>query len=145
MANTHGVQVSLLLQLQRHHLAIEEGIDEIRSLCEQPAPSLANLAAARVQLSRRSNDRSAFVRGIVLPALLRSPDAALADELAGLQASMNAKRLASSHHVARWSSSAIEKDWAGYVDSSRRIRLMMEKQIERERAVLCYRLRKLQL
>jgi hypothetical protein len=132
---------TLLQTLTAHHRAIEAGVEEIRVHCDRAEPDLTALSMARVRLSRLSMKRSQFVKDVVCPRL-SEVGPSLHAELADLQAAFNAKRLASSKHVATWSSQAIASDWAGYRQASSQIRAMMKEQIRREEKVLVERLRR---
>ncbi|UYY76872.1 hypothetical protein [Sphingomonas sp. R1] len=131
---------TLLQELDERHAAIEAGIGEIEEHCSRDLPDLVELAAVRVRLSRASTERSRFVREVVVPKILEQADPALLGELSQMIKAFSAKRVASSKHVAAWSSWTIQQNWYGYKEASRAIREMMRAQIERERKTLRTRL-----
>lgn len=133
--------ITLLQELDEHHATIEAGMAEIERHCSRAVPDLAELAAARVRLSRASTQRSRLVRDVIVPKLLERADPTLRNELSQMLEAFSAKRVASSNHVATWSSWTIQQNWSGYREASATIRAMMREQIEREREVLCRRLR----
>ena len=119
--------------LREHHRRIRDGLAEIKKHCERPAPDRNELAAARLRLSRSSSARSKYVQDVLIVRMRRRADDTMLAELAALQRSFSLKRLASSEHITRWTSSTIAGDWNGYCAAARTIWAMMEEQMQRER------------
>ncbi|KTF67883.1 hypothetical protein ATB93_16325 [Sphingomonas sp. WG] len=128
-------------KLEFCHAAILAGMAEVEEHCSREIPDLAALALVRVKLSRASTERSKLVRDVIVPKLLENADPAFRGELSLMLEAFTAKRVASSKHVATWSSWTIQQNWDGYREASRTIRKMMQDQIDRERKILSRRLR----
>lgn len=120
--------------LGEHHRKIAAGIAEVRGHCSRSKPDLAGLGVARLRLSQASAARSQYVHDVLLPKFRARADRALRSQLDDMQRAFAAKRLASSEHVTTWSSKAIADDWEGYCQAARRIWVMMEEQMDRERS-----------
>lgn len=132
---------AMLHRLEEHHRDIRALLAKIRGHCGFPRPSSDELDADRVDLTKASLARSAFISDEVVPALLVNASAELRQELAEMLASFTAKRQVSDAHIATWTYAAIEQDWDGYCGAARRIWAIMEEQLSDEWRILAPRLR----
>ncbi|USI72590.1 hypothetical protein [Sphingomonas morindae] len=119
-----------------HHQAIRAAMAELAAALDRASPDFGLLAPARLRLSRASAERSRFLEKLALPRLRAEGDPAIAPQLDRLTEDFARRRLASSDHVATWTTRAIEADWPGYRAASQRIRAMMEERIQLEARIL---------
>lgn len=130
----------LLRGLEEHHRVIRIGLALIQSHCANDCANIADLEKARVDLTRASRERSAFVSDRIIPRLLETADCDDRAALSDFLVAFTSKRLISDKHIERWTDDKIAADVAGYCAAARTIWSMMEEQMERESRVLGARL-----
>lgn len=130
----------LLRGLEEHHRVIRIGLALIQSHCATGCANIAGLEKARVDLTRASRERSAFVSDRIIPRLLETADCDDRAALSDFLVAFTSKRLISDKHIERWTDDKIAADVPGYCAAARTIWSMMEEQMERESRVLGARL-----
>ncbi|RVT94693.1 hypothetical protein [Sphingomonas crocodyli] len=122
----------MLDRLQSLHDAAIKGIDALEALAAVAEPRLAEVAAARLAISKVSRVRSSFLEAEVYPAV----EAFAPMAIAGLRTRGRARMLASSEHIKRWSASELQLHWSEYQTLSKGLRIGMRARIREEQALL---------
>jgi len=130
----------LLRGLDEHHRIIRVGLAVIQSHCAADCADIVDLEKARVDLTRASRERSAFVSDHIIPRLLEVADSDDRAALSDFLVAFTSKRLISDRHIEQWTDEKIAADVPGYCAAARTIWSMMEAQMERESRVLGARL-----
>ena len=79
----------LLRGLEEHHRVIRVGLTLIQSHCATDCANIAGLEKARLDLTRASRERSAFVSDCIIPRLLETADS---DDRAALSVNERGKQ-----------------------------------------------------
>ena len=126
---------SFLQQLHRAQSELDLAIMVMEAATEAPMPDKSNYATARWKLSLASRHRRSLIGRICqrLTPLVSPDDAAT---LKGLHQRDMEMLHHSAAHVGRWTLEAIERDWDGYRQASRRIRVNMSARIDEEKHLL---------
>jgi hypothetical protein len=132
----------MLRRLEEHHREIRTGLARIQGYCASGCADISSLSEARLELTRSSRSRSAFVSDVVIPAILEDADLNDRAELSSFLVAFTSKRLISDRHIATWTDETIAADVEGYCAAARTIWSMMEEQMERETRILGSRLRR---
>jgi hypothetical protein len=126
----------VLAELRLHHEKIRVLLQELEMLCRDQHADIAKVSAVRLDLTRASRARSAFLNAIVYPKLLRfcSPDKRIAIEKLKSEGLLMLVR--SGDHLRRWTSREVAADWPGYCLASSAARQSMLARIEHEADLL---------
>jgi len=128
---------SFLQQLHRAQSELDLAIMvmEAATQAQAPMPDKSSYATARWKLSLASRHRRSLIGRICqrLTPLVSPDDAAT---LKGLHQRDMEMLHNSAAHVGRWTLEAIEHDWDGYRQASRKIRLSMSARIDEEKHLL---------
>lgn len=104
-------QAASLQQLFSAHQQLLDGLARLETETAKSVPDKAAVRAARLALSQASRKRSTILDSVLASeARIRTGPDLL--QLVALQDSVRRARTASTAHVARWSQSALEADWA---------------------------------
>lgn len=129
------VVAALLADMRTAHGDLSAAIDEIGRLTRGPQPDRESYTTARCRISQASLRRRSHW-GKVYQHLITRVDAADAAVLNDLQAADMHMLHRSAAHVGKWSIDAIDRDWAGYCEASRAIRLQMKTCMDTEKRAL---------
>lgn len=126
----------MLTELQQHHEKIRALLAELEALCDDSHADIVKVSAVRLELTRASRARSAFLNALVYPKLLRisPPDKRIA--LEKLKAEGLLMLVRSGDHLRRWTSREVAADWPGYCVASAVARKSMIDRIEHEADLL---------
>lgn len=131
----------MLAELRRHHEKISDLLNALEALCEARHADIVEVSAVRLELTRASRARSAYLNTTVYPALMRTcpPDKRI--ELEKLKSDGLLMLVRSGDHIRRWTTREITEDWPGYCLASAAARESMRARIALE-AQLIYPLLK---
>ncbi|TZG25040.1 hypothetical protein [Sphingomonas montanisoli] len=122
----------MLDRLQALHDAAIKGIDALEALATEVEPRLAEVAAARLAISKVSRVRASFLEATVYPAI----EAFAPQAIAGLRSRGRERMLASSEHIKRWTTAELQTNWPEYRVLSKGLRIGMRARIREEQALL---------
>ena len=131
----------MLAELRQHHEKIGDLLTALEVLCQAPHADIVKVSAVRIELTRASRARSAFLNTAVYPKVLRTcpPDKRMA--LEKLKSDGLLMLVRSGDHIRHWTSRAIAENWPGYCRASAAARQTMRDRIALE-AQLIYPLLK---
>jgi hypothetical protein len=126
----------LLAQLRQHHEKIGHLLAALEALCQERHADIVKVSAVRLELTRASRARSAFLNAVVYPKLLRTcpPDKRIA--LEKLKSDGLLMLVRSADHIRHWTTREITQDWPGYCLASAAARQTMRSRIELEAQLL---------
>ena len=126
----------MLTELQQHHEKLRTLIAELGALCEDRHADIVKVSAVRLELTRASRARSAFLNAVVYPKLQRTspPDKKIALEKLKSEGLLMLVR--SGDHLRRWTSREVAADWPGYCLASAEARQRMIERVEHEAELL---------
>ena len=126
----------MLAELRQHHEKIETLLTALEALCQDRHADIVKVSAVRLDLTRASRARSAFLNTIVYPKLLRiaPPDKRIA--LEKLKADGLLMLVRSADHIRHWTTREITADWPGYCIASAAARQSMRDRIALEARLL---------
>ena len=126
----------MLAELRQHHEKIRNFLKALEVLCEDQHADIVKVSAVRLELTRASRARSAFLNAVVYPKLLRSapPDKRIAIEKLKSEGLLMLVR--SGDHLRKWTSREVAADWPGYCLASSAARQSMLTRIEHEAELL---------
>lgn len=126
----------MLAELRQHHEKIRNLLKALEVLCEDQHADIVKVSAVRLELTRASRARSAFLNAVVYPKLLRSapPDKRIAIEKLKSEGLLMLVR--SGDHLRKWTSREVAADWPGYCLASAAARQSMLTRIEHEAELL---------
>jgi len=126
----------MLAELRRHHEKIGELLTALGTLCEDRHADIVKVSAVRLELTRASRARSAFLNAVVYPKVMRTcpPEKRLA--LEKLKSDGLLMLVRSGDHIRRWTTREITQDWPGYCLASAAARQTMRARIELEARLL---------
>ena len=126
----------MLAELRRHHEKIGELLTALATLCEDRHADIVKVSAVRLELTRASRARSAFLNAVVYPKVMRTcpPEKRLA--LEKLKSDGLLMLVRSGDHIRRWTTREITQDWPGYCLASAAARQTMRARIELEARLL---------
>ena len=126
----------MLAELRRHHEKIGELLTALATLCEDRHADIVKVSAVRLDLTRASRARSAFLNAVVYPKVMRTcpPEKRLA--LEKLKSDGLLMLVRSGDHIRRWTTREITQDWPGYCLASAAARQTMRARIELEAQLL---------
>ncbi len=125
----------MLSQLKALHAELRLAIAELATEAARSEPDPDRLPAARLKLTRLSGRRKSLIECSIAPLL---HDAAPEDarRIADLRYEASGIAVATSTHIARWTTRQMTADWPGYQRASAEMRRAMLRRIDREAAVL---------
>ncbi|MBO9574448.1 MAG: hypothetical protein J7494_01805 [Sphingobium sp.] len=126
----------MLSELEKLHADISILIEELERVTSEPTMRTDALAAARLNLTRVSRQRSRFLETVVYPALLRDCAPSDAGRVQALRDSGREGLVISAGHIAKWTLKEISERWSDYCAASRALRGAMRDRIREEKAVL---------
>ena len=131
-----GRTVRVLAELRQHHEKIRSLLKDLEVLCRDRHADIVKVSAVRLDLTRASRARSAFLNAVVYPKLLRSspPDKRIAIEKLKSEGLLMLVR--SADHIRHWTTREVAADWPGYCLASAAARQSMIDRIQHEAEVL---------
>ena len=126
----------MLAELRQHHDKIRDLLAALEALCQDRHADIAKVSAIRLELTRASRARSAYLNAVVYPKLIRNcpPDRRIA--LEKLKSDGMLMLVRSGDHLRRWTSREVASDWPGYCLASAAARQTMLARIELEAGLL---------
>jgi hypothetical protein len=126
----------MLAELRQHHEKIRDLLAALEALCGDRHADIVKVSAVRLELTRASRARSAYLNAVVYPKLLPSapPDKRMAIERLKSEGMLMLVR--SGDHLRRWTSREVASDWPGYCLASAAARQSMLDRIRREAELL---------
>jgi hypothetical protein len=131
----------MLAELRQHHEKISDLLTALEVLCQAQHADIIKVSAVRIELTRASRARSAYLNAVIYPQVMRTcpPDKRMA--LEKLKSDGLLMLVRSGDHIRRWTSRAITENWPGYCRASAAARQTMRDRIALE-AQLIYPLLK---
>ena len=131
----------MLAELRQHHEKIGNLLAALEALCQERHADIEKVSAVRLELTRASRARSAYLNAVVYPKLMRAcpPDKRTA--LEKLKSDGVLMLVRSGDHIRHWTTREIAQDWPGYCLASAAMRQTMRARIALE-AQLIYPLLK---
>jgi hypothetical protein len=131
----------MLAELRQHHEKIGNLLAALEALCQERHADIEKVSAVRLELTRASRARSAYLNAVVYPKLMRAcpPDKRTA--LEKLKSDGVLMLVRSGDHIRHWTTREIAQDWPGYCLASAAMRQTMRARIALE-AELIYPLLK---
>ena len=128
--------IGMLAELRQHHDKIRDLLAALEALCQDRHADIAKVSAVRLELTRASRARSAYLNAVVYPKLIRNcpPDRRIA--LEKLKSDGMLMLVRSGDHLRRWTSREVASDWPGYCLASAAARQTMLARIELEAGLL---------
>jgi hypothetical protein len=126
----------MLAELRQHHDKIRNLLKSLEALCQERHADIVKVSAVRLDLTRASRARSAFLNAVVYPKLLRTcpPDKRIAIEK--LKSDGLLMLVRSGDHIRHWTTREVAADWPGYCLASAAARQSMIARIELEAELL---------
>jgi hypothetical protein len=126
----------MLAELRQHHEKIGNLLTALELLCQDRHVDIVKVSTVRLELTRASRARSAYLNGTVYPEVMRnaSPDKRIA--LEKLKSDGLLMLVRSADHIRRWTTREITQDWPGYCRASAAARATMRARIELEAELL---------
>ena len=126
----------MLAQLRQHHEKIGNLLGALEALCQERHADIVKVSAVRLELTRASRARSAFLNAVVYPMLMHTcpPDKRIA--LEKLKSDGLLMLVRSADHIRHWTTREITQDWPGYCLASAAARQTMHSRIELEARLL---------
>ena len=126
----------MLAELRQHHEKICSLLTALELLCQDRHPNIAKVSAVRVELTRASRARSAYLNTAVYPKLMRSGPRDKRLALEKLKSDGLLMLVRSADHLRHWTSREIAAEWPGYCIASAAARQTMRDRIELEAQLL---------
>lgn len=122
----------MLAELRQHHEKIGNLLSALELLCQDRHANIVEVSAVRLELTRASRARSAYLNAIVYPKVMRTcpPDKRIA--LEKLKSDGLLMLVRSGDHIRHWTTREITQDWPGYCLASAAARQTMRARIELE-------------
>jgi len=124
----------VLSQLKALHIDLRLTIAELAVEVAKSEPDHDRLSAVRLKLTRLSGRRKSLIECSITPHL-RNVSPEDARRIADLRHDASGIAVATSDHIARWTTRQIAADWPGYRRASAVMRAAMLKRIDQEAAV----------
>jgi len=126
----------MLAELRLHHEKIGTLLNALEALCEDRHADIVKVSAVRLELTRASRARSAFLNAVIYPKVTRScpPDKRIA--LEKLKSDGLLMLVRSGDHIRHWTTREIAADWPGYCIASAAARQTMRDRIALEAQLL---------
>lgn len=126
----------MLAELRQHHEKIGALLDALEALCQDRHADIVKVSAVRLELTRASRARSAYLNAVVYPKVMRTcpPDKRMA--LEKLKSDGLLMLVRSGDHIRHWTSREITEDWPGYCLASAAVRQSMRARIQLEAELL---------
>ena len=126
----------MLAELQQHHEKIGDLLTALEALCQDRHADIVSVSAVRLELTRASRARSAYLNAVVYPKLMRAspPDKRIA--LEKLKSDGLLMLVRSADHIRHWTTREIAADWPGYCIASAAARQTMRDRIALEAQLL---------
>jgi len=126
----------MLAELRRHHERIGDLLTALEMLCQDRHADIVKVSAVRLELTRASRARSAYLNATVYPTVMRScpPDKRVA--LEKLKADGLLMLVRSGDHLRHWTTREVTADWPGYCIASAAARQAMRARIALETQLL---------
>jgi hypothetical protein len=138
IAGAHALEEadSMLAELRQHHEKIGDLLTALEALCQDRHADIVKVSAVRLELTRASRARSAYLNAVVYPKLMRTcpPDQRIA--LERLKSDGLLMLVRSADHIRHWTTREITQDWPGYCLASAAARQTMRARIELEARML---------
>lgn len=130
-----GKVTEMLATLRQYHQAIGTLLTALEALCQDQQPDMEKISAVRLELTRASRARSAYLNATVYPQVMRAaPDQRIA--LEKLKSDGILMLVRSGDHIRHWTPRQIAADWSGYCSASKLARATMRSRIELEAKLL---------
>ena len=131
-----GRLIRMLAELRQHHEKIGNLLTELEVLCEDHHADIVKVSAVRIELTRASRARSAYLHSVVYPKLMRTcpPDKRIA--LEKLKSDGVLMLVRSGDHIRRWTTREITANWPGYCRASAAARQTMRDRIALEAQII---------
>lgn len=131
----------MLAELRQLHEKIGDLLTQLEVLCQDRHCDILKVSQVRLELTRASRARSAFLNAVVYPKVLRAspPERKIAIEK--LKSDGLLMLVRSGDHIRHWTTREITEDWPGYCRASAAARQTMWDRIALE-AELIYPLLK---
>ncbi|HWI87338.1 MAG TPA: hypothetical protein VNT42_13580 [Sphingomonas sp.] len=131
----------MLAELRRHHEKIGDLLTALEAACQDRHADIVKVSAVRLELTRASRARSAYLNAVIYPKVMRgcTPDQRIAIEK--LKSDGLLMLVRSGDHIRHWTTREITADWPGYCIASAAARQTMRDRIALE-AQLIYPLLK---
>jgi len=123
----------LLERLRDAHREVFECMAEMERITEESAPDVQRYTAARLRISQASLKRRSLWQKARSHLEGRIGDST---DLKLLGSNDSELGFYSTNHISRWTVAAIQSDWTGYRDASRRMRRRMSDCIRTEQRLL---------
>jgi len=126
----------MLAELRQHHEKIGDLLTALEALCQERHADIVKVSAVRLELTRASRARSAFLNAVVYPKVTRicPPDKRMA--LEKLKSDGLLMLVRSGDHIRHWTTREITQDWPGYCLASKAARQTMRARIALEAQLL---------
>ena len=126
----------MLAELRQHHEKIGDLLTALEELCQAPHADIEKVSAVRIELTRASRARSAYLNTVVYPKVMRTcpPDKRMA--LEKLKSDGLLMLVRSGDHIRHWTTREITADWPGYCIASAAARQTMRARIALESELL---------
>jgi len=126
----------MLTELRQHHEKIGNLLTALEALCQDRHADIVKVSAVRLELTRASRARSAYLNAAVYPKVMRicPPDKRIA--LEQLKSDGLLMLVRSADHIRHWTTREITADWPGYCRASAAARQAMRARIALEAQLL---------
>ena len=126
----------MLAELRQHHEKIGNLLTALEVLCQDRHADIVKVSAVRLELTRASRARSAYLNAVVYPKVMRTcpPEKRIA--LEKLKSDGLLLLVRSADHIRHWTTREITQDWPGYCLASAAARQTMRARIELESQLL---------
>jgi len=126
----------MLAELRQHHEKIGNLLAALEVVCQDRHADIVKVSAVRLELTRASRARSAYLNAVVYPKLMRTcpPDKRIA--LEKLKSDGLLMLVRSGDHIRHWTTREITQDWPGYCLASAAARQTMRDRIALEARLL---------
>ena len=126
----------MLAELQQLHEKIVDLIGQLATLCEDRHCDIIKVSEVRLELTRASRARSAFLNAVVYPKVLRAASGDKKIALEKLKSDGLLMLVRSGDHIRHWTSREIAEDWPGYCRASAAARQTMLDRVALEAELL---------
>ena len=126
----------MLAELRQHHEKIGDLLTALEVLCQDRHADIVKVSAVRIELTRASRARSAYLNAIVYPKVMRSCPADKRIALEKLKSDGLLMLVRSADHIRHWTTREITADWPGYCIASAAARQTMRDRIALEAQLL---------
>ena len=126
----------MLAELRQHHEKIGDLLTALEVLCQDRHADIVKVSAVRIELTRASRARSAYLNAIVYPKVTRNCPADKRIALEKLKSDGLLMLVRSADHIRHWTTREITADWPGYCIASAAARQTMRDRIALEAQLL---------